>query len=146
MNKKNDVIRWAIQDDAQALSVLNEAFNGVKMPVTEIRNSIDGNHELIAVAAVDEEVIGFACAQIYASFCYREPQGEITEVYVREGARRQGVATALVSFLEEGLRGRGVNSIKVLTGRKNDAAIKTYAGAGFVQQNELVFHKALEPK
>ncbi|WP_244535747.1 GNAT family N-acetyltransferase [Lentibacillus halodurans] len=49
---------------------------------------------------LDEEFVGFACAQSYRSFCYSSAQGEMTELYVEEKARRLGFASSLIALLE----------------------------------------------
>jgi hypothetical protein len=46
--------------------------------------------------------------------------------------------------LEENLRERGVKSIKVLTGRGNEAAIKTYEHCNYVKDDELLLKKKLK--
>lgn len=93
------------------------------------------------MATINDEVIGFGCAQSFKSFCYAEAYGEITEMYVVEAARRNGVASSLISFLESQLRSRGVKSVKILTGRNNKAAINTYERNGFEKDNEVLLYK-----
>lgn len=89
------------------------------------------------------KVVGFACAQCFASFCYREAQGEITEMYVELSARRKGLAVSMITLLEEKLAACGVKNIKILTGSDNDAAIKTYERCGYVQDDELLLQKKI---
>jgi ribosomal protein S18 acetylase RimI-like enzyme len=105
---------------------------------------LNKSNELIAVAITNGKVVGLGCAQSFQSFCYKELQGEITEMYVKEAARRKGIASSLISCLEENLRERGVKSIKVLTGRGNEAAIKTYEHFNYVKDDELLLKKKLK--
>lgn len=72
---------------------------------------------------------------------YAEPLGEITELFVIEEARGQGLGRLIVPFLEDRLRDQGVQSTKVLTGRHNGRAIKTYEKANYKLKNEYVFHR-----
>ncbi|MGM7719712.1 GNAT family N-acetyltransferase [Metabacillus sp. Hm71] len=137
-------VRLATKSDAEALSVLNQEFNGgVRRTVTEIIDSLNQNSELVAVAFINDEAVGFACAQSFSSFCYHELQGEITEMYVRKSARRQGLATSMITLLEEKLCDRGVKEIKVLTGKTNAGAIKTYELSNYEIKNELMLYKEL---
>ncbi|WII38233.1 GNAT family N-acetyltransferase [Paenibacillus thiaminolyticus] len=137
-------VRLATIDDAEALSGLNQAFNGgERRPVAEIIESMNKSGEFIAVATMDGKVAGFACAQRFASFCYREAQGEITEMYVEPSARRKGLAVSMISLLEEKLAAHGVKNIKILTGSDNAAAIKTYERCGYVQDDELLLQKEM---
>ncbi len=136
-------VRLATIHDADALSRLNLEFNGGdKRPASEIIRSLNSNNELVAVATLMNEVIGFGCAQSLNSFCYIEAHGEITELYVKESARRNGVATSLISFLENQLHFRGVTTVKILTGRDNHPAIKTYELSGYVD-DEVMLKKKL---
>ncbi|NHN34539.1 GNAT family N-acetyltransferase [Paenibacillus sp. S3N08] len=135
-------VRLATSKDAEALSRLNQEFNGGdKRPSAEIIESLNKSNELIAVAVISDNVVGFGCAQSFQSFCYKELQGEITEMYVKEAARRKGIAASLISCLEENLIARGVKSIKVLTGRGNEAAINTYEHCNYVKDDELLLKK-----
>ncbi|OZB96581.1 GNAT family N-acetyltransferase [Paenibacillus sp. XY044] len=137
-------VRLASVTDAEELSRLNQAFNGGdKQPPRQIMESLRINNELIAVAEMMGKVVGFGCAQSFYSFCYEEPQGEITELYVEEAARRRGIAGALIFCLEENLRKRGVKSVKVLTGNRNNAAIKTYEHCNYVIDDELMLTKRI---
>lgn len=138
------MVRLATEDDAEELSILNQQFNGGDIiPMPDIKDSLARSNELIAVAVLNGRIVGFACAQSFASFCYRELQGEITELYVQEAARRMGIATSLITLLEKQLHARGVKSIKVLTGRKNDAALRTYELSRYRREGWIALHKQL---
>ncbi len=134
--------RLASIADAEELSRLNQEFNGGDgRPPAQIAKSLNAGNELVAVAEINGRVVGFGCAQSYHSFCYEEPQGEITELYVEEHARRRGIAAAILSCLEDYLGKRGVKEIKVLTGKGNVAAICTYEHSGYVVDDELLLIK-----
>jgi ribosomal protein S18 acetylase RimI-like enzyme len=136
--------RLAAVNDAEQLSELNRQFNGGdRRPVDEVAASIAAGDEVIAVAEIDGQVVGFGCAQSFRSFCYRELLGEITELYVAESHRRKGVASAILACLEEQLKHRGVTEVKVLTGSDNATAIRTYEHCGYVRDDELLLKKEL---
>lgn len=82
-------IRLASPTDASVLDRLNEEFNGVRMPLEEIKYSLEQADEIVAFAYLGDDPVGFACAQSFKSFCYRELVGEITEMYIQERARRR---------------------------------------------------------
>jgi ribosomal protein S18 acetylase RimI-like enzyme len=137
-------IRLASPSDANDLSRLNQEFNGGgQRPSADIFESLNDSAELVAVAEIGGKVVGFGCAQSFRSFCYNGLQGEITELYVAEAAQRKGIATSLIFYLEENLKKRGVKSVKVLTGRRNNAAIKTYEQCNFHQDDGLLLKKKL---
>src|SRR5690554_620 len=112
-------IRWANEDDSESLVTLNAEFNGAGCTVSEIKHSLHKTNELIAMAIIEDVPVGFACAQYYKSFCYRDLQGEITKIYISEAARRKGLGLMLLLFLEQELQVRGVKDVKILTGRNN---------------------------
>ncbi|GIP30905.1 GNAT family N-acetyltransferase [Paenibacillus sp. J2TS4] len=137
--------RPAIEDDAEQLAILNQQFNGGNRRLAaEIVDSMRTCNEIIAVAEIDGQVIGFGCAQSFRSFCYEELLGEITELYVEPSVRRKGVATALITSLEEKLKIRGVTEIKVLTGSRNDRAIRMYERCNYVRDDELLLAKKMD--
>ena len=56
---------------------------------------------------------------------------EVKRMYVRDAARRQGVAGALLVRLEEEARGAGLSWLRLETGENQIAAMQLYARAGF---------------
>ncbi|WP_438350648.1 GNAT family N-acetyltransferase [Paenibacillus sp. FA6] len=143
MKEMNIHIRWVNTNDTADLVMLNYAFNGVGMSIDEVKDNLTLTNELIALAVIDDMPVGFACAQYFKSFCYRGLQGEITELYITEVARGRGLGTLLITFLEEELRARGVTNVKVLTGKKNEIAIKTYERSRYYRQEEVLLQKKL---
>lgn len=143
MKEKTVHIRYANINDAADLVMLNDAFNGVGMSIDEVKDSFTLTNELIALAVIDDLPVEFICAQYFKSFCYRGLQGEITELYITEVARGRGLGTLLINFVEEELKARGVTSVKVLTGRKNEIAIKTYERSRYYRQEEVLLQKKL---
>lgn len=141
--ESNIHLRWATAKEALDLAKLNNEFNGVGITEKEIIENLSYSNELVALAYINDVGIGFACAQYYKSICYSHPYAEITEMFVKEDARRRGIATLLLAFIEEELKLRGVKSVKVLTGKNNGAAIKAYERSNYVKQEEQVLQKKL---
>ncbi|HEY1771065.1 MAG TPA: GNAT family N-acetyltransferase [Chthoniobacterales bacterium] len=56
---------------------------------------------------------------------------ELKRMYVAPGARRGGVAGALVTALEDWARARGYRAMRLETGRRQPAAIHLYERAGY---------------
>lgn len=134
-------IRKATEEDAAELAVLDSEFNGDTVRLEHIIECLENNREIIAVASLDSEIIGFACAQYFKSFCYEDLQGEITELYVREEFRRMGAASALISYLERQLNSIGVEEIKIITNARNDVAKSVYESRGYRLKNWVVLVK-----
>lgn len=138
------LVREAVKEDVPFLIELNDQFNGVRRSREEVEMDLLNAREVIVVAVMEEQVVGFACGQIYKSFCYAEHQAEITEMYIQESARRNGLAGMMIERLEGIFKHSGVKHIKILTGNKNAKAIKTYEKAGYDREDEFVFAKKLK--
>ncbi|WP_246521459.1 GNAT family N-acetyltransferase [Ornithinibacillus massiliensis] len=140
----NKQVRLATVKDAIALSRLNHKFNGgEKIDPEIIKECLHAGNELVVVAVVNEQVVGFACAQSFQTFCYPSSVGEITEMYVEETARGMGLASSMISLLEKELLHRGIQSIKIITGKDNDRAIKTYQKSQYLLEDVVVLEKEL---
>lgn len=144
MSILNLFVREAVREDVPFLIELNDQFNGVRRSRGEVETDLLNGREVIVVAVMEEQVVGFACGQIYKSFCYAEHQAEITEMYIQESARRNGLAGMMIERLERIFNHSGVKHIKILTGNKNAKAIKIYKKAGYDQEDEFVFVKELK--
>jgi len=140
----NLLVREAVEEDIPFLIELNDQFNGVRRSQEEVETDLLNGREVIVVAVMEERVVGFACGQIYKSFCYAEHQAEITEMYIQESARMNGLAGMMIERLEGIFNNSGVKHIKILTGNKNAKAIKTYEKAGYDREDEFVFDKELK--
>lgn len=144
MLKPKLIVRKAVQEDIPSLVELNYLFNGVQRSIGEVETDLLNTSEIIVVAVLGDQVVGYACGQIYKSFCYPEYQAEITEMYIQEFARKNGLAVMTIELLEEIFKNLGVKNIKILTGLNNTKAIKIYEKAGYKQEEEIVFDKDLE--
>ncbi|WP_336780907.1 GNAT family N-acetyltransferase [Paenibacillus illinoisensis] len=138
------LVREAVKEDVPFLIELNDQFNGVRRSREEVETDLLNAREVIVVAVMEERVVGFACGQVYKSFCYTEHQAEITEMYIQESARRNGLAGMMIARLEGIFNNSGVKHIKILTGNKNAKAIKTYEKEGYDREDEFVFAKELK--
>ncbi|WP_017811173.1 GNAT family N-acetyltransferase [Paenibacillus shenyangensis] len=135
----------AAAEHADELAAMNLEFNGVIMEEEQLREYLANRREIILIAMDGEQAAGFICAQVFHSFCYERPNAEITELYVREAAREQGVASRLVRQMEQELRTSGVKTVTILTSSYNEPAWRTYESAGYRTQEETVFQRKLIP-
>jgi putative acetyltransferase len=56
---------------------------------------------------------------------------EVKRIYVRDTARGQGVADAILARIEQEVRGAGLSVLRLETGVRQIAAMRLYARAGF---------------
>jgi ribosomal protein S18 acetylase RimI-like enzyme len=128
---------------------LNNEFNGEGFnenglgTLSHIEKSLESNdHEIVCVSEYDEKVVGFCCVRVNRSMCYMSCSAEITELYVREAYRRNGLATMLLKFAENiCVTEYGASKLQVLTGNDNFPAQELYKALGYTDDEELLFVK-----
>ena len=130
-------------NDAPELKRLNDLFNGEDCNTLEdIENSLKHNErEIVCVAADGNDLVGFCCGQIFRSMCYPINCAEITELFVMDGYRRQGIGKNLLQFTEDILIKRGVKHFHILTSDKNTAAQALYHSRGYADTSEILLDK-----
>lgn len=131
-------VRRARPEDARAVWQMNREFNGETGVSVEgtARLLAESGCEIVLIAEMEMEALGFVCARVCASVCYAEKVGELTELYVRKSARRRGTGKALVMAAVEEMRKAGAGDITVLTGEDNSPAQALYASCGFCPSGE----------
>lgn len=119
--------------DAEALSKLITEFTNLTTTPAQIRRRLvrsqDIEHPI--AAELDGHVVGFASLRIVNTLGEDAPYAEISELFVSEPYRRQGIARALMTELEVRARAAGANSMAVLTAADNDTAVALYRAMGF---------------
>ncbi|MDL2232855.1 GNAT family N-acetyltransferase [Ruminococcaceae bacterium OttesenSCG-928-L11] len=131
-------IRGAVPGDAAQLYQLNTLFNGPgSQSVEAMAATLSRGGELVLVAAGADRLLGFCCGQLKESFCYSEPAGEITELYVRRECRRNGIARALIGAMGDALRQQGAEAVTLLTGADNFRARALYESCGYRTSGEV---------
>jgi len=138
-------IRVAQLEDAVALAALNQEFNTPPTTPDQILSYLSsGWHtELVLVAEVAGQVVGFACLQVLASVCYAQPWAELTELYVQEAYRRRGIGRALICEAERLAQQDGATDMLVHTGVANEAGQALYQALGYSLQAHVSLQKRL---
>lgn len=134
-------VRPARPSDAPQLQELNCLFNGEGVSdeaLTRRRLSAPGPERCL-VCECGDRLLGFVCAICFPSFCYVDPVGELTELFVRPDERRMGIGQALVRAMIDQLRSEGVVDIRLLTGQDNHAAQALYEQCGFRPVDERCY-------
>jgi len=126
-------IRLAYLTDAQELQRLTNIFNeGESNTVEGIEESLRKNkQEIVCVAADGDKLVGFCCGQLQISMCYAYDYAVITEFYVSDEYRRQGVGRRLLVTLEAEFNKRGVTHFHIATDDANVAALALYHSCGY---------------
>ncbi len=140
------MVRKAIVDDAEQLRILNNEFNGEgETTIENIKKSLMKNQQEVVI--VDDEngvLTGFVCVQLKRSFCYNEYMPEITEVYVRSGYRKQGIASKMIVFAEKYcIEKYPLHQYELLTGEENPIAQSLYEKLGYTKDTEIHLSKLI---
>jgi len=143
MNEKI-TISIASVDDAYAISRLNLLFNEVDESAENIaaRMSDPNCVETVILAKVVDEAVGFALVRVVPSVLYAAPHTELTELYVMEEFRQQGIASDLIAIAEQVAVQKGARSILVQTGDDNLSALALYKKHGY-EEYDLTLKKKL---
>lgn len=144
--KKNDQ-NWRIRNfqfprDYQAvIDLWSHAGDGVHLgrsdTLEEIKKKVDFDPELFLVAENGSEIIG----AVMGGFDGR--RGLVYHLAVRQDARRQGIASALMDELENRLRAKGCLRVYLLVTRDNIEAREYYEKRGWECMDILTYAKNL---
>lgn len=122
-------IGLAVRSDAEAIARLSrdEVERGLRWAWTagRVRHAIGDPDTNVVVARHAGAVVGFALMK------YGSDQAHLLLLAVHPAQRRKGIATALLSWLEETLRVAGVVAVQVEVRASNHAARAFYARLGY---------------
>ena len=130
--------------DILSVTMQHNEFNGQgNTSIDCIRASLLNNKQEVVVVAQEKEALaGFVCVQLKKSFCYDEYMPEITEAYVRPEYRKQGLASAMITFAEKYCKERyALHKYELLTGKKNTVAQSVYDKLGYKDDHEIHMSK-----
>jgi ribosomal protein S18 acetylase RimI-like enzyme len=127
-------VHRAVLGDEGEVARFDESFDNRVLPDETSRFLEDERHHLL-LGYLDDRPAGFVSA---VEVFHPDKRSELflNEVAVIEGARRRGVARALVDDLKRIGRERGCVSIWVLTDEDNAAAMHLYQSTGGVWNGE----------
>ncbi len=138
-------LRIAESADAPAIARLNLLFNGCSEPAEHYAARLVDPRRVDTplLALVAGIAVGMANLRLLAPVFYPEPYAELTELYVEEAYRRQGLGRALVEYAERLARQVGAEEIFILTGAGNAGAQAFYRTLGY-QADDIAFSKNLK--
>jgi ribosomal protein S18 acetylase RimI-like enzyme len=127
------LLRDVREADAEAIAQLITEFTQLTTSAAQIQQRLVRSRgiEHPIVAEIDGNVVGFASLRLLYYLGGDAPYAEISELFVSERYRRQGIARALMTELEGRARAAGASSLDVLTAADNDMAIALYRAMGF---------------
>ena len=96
------------------------------------------------VARDGDNIIGFAEASIrrdYVNGCATTPVAFLEAIYVRENARRKGVARALILAVENWARSRGLSELASDAFLANSQSHRMHQALGFSETERVVYFR-----
>jgi GNAT superfamily N-acetyltransferase len=131
-------IRARIADSTDAEGIaqlvrLNALFNGASDTPEQIATRLTDPRrvETIFLAEINIRIVGFAALRVVPCVFFAEPYAELTELYVEESGRRQGVGRALIAHVEKLAREAGARQMLILTDFYNHPAQSLYRSMGY---------------
>ena len=137
-------IRAARANDAVEIARLNLAFNGVtdspEAYAARLADPRRVDHPILAL--LDERAVGQANLRLAPNVFYAEPYAELSELFVEEAHRRQGIARALIQAAERLAVESGARQMVILTDFYNHPAQQLYRALGF-QHHDIALVKEI---
>ena len=138
-------IRRAKLADELALFALVRQFPGAALPsneafATSLRLKLKDNDALVAVAALDDRLVGYIAGDAHETFYAGGKIAWVDEILVLESERRQGIGRALMREFENWAAGGRCRMVGLAT----DAAASFYEELGF-EPGAGYFKRYLKP-
>lgn len=153
MYTRGMVVRMATRSDEEAMVGMIGLLFSVERDFTPDPDVQRAGLRLLlasadAAAFVAEDEVGGApfgmvTVQLLASTAVGAPSGLLEDLYVAEGRRRDGVASALVAAAEGWCRSRGARRLQLLADEGNAGALAFYEARGFARTRMAARKKAL---
>ncbi|MDX9954460.1 MAG: GNAT family N-acetyltransferase [Anaerolineae bacterium] len=127
------VIRPAQEADAAALATLATEFTGLLVTPDQMRARLQRSRgiEHPFIAELEGTVVGFASLRLLPYLGEDVPYAEISELFVTQCCRRQGIARTLMAEMEAVALAAGATGLTVLAAPDNTIALAVYRSAGF---------------
>jgi ribosomal protein S18 acetylase RimI-like enzyme len=102
----------------------------------------------IVMARAEADAVGFACAWVAQDDdpLIRDDariHAYVSDIFVDQGWRRQGIASLLLDEVEARMRSRGCSRVRVCSKAANQLAVACYTARGY-RPYEIVFTKRLD--
>jgi ribosomal protein S18 acetylase RimI-like enzyme len=132
---------YSESDQDSVVELWSDVFPGPppwNHPVSDIRRKVALQRDLFLVATVGADLIGTAMAG------YDGHRGWVYYVGVSPEHRRQGVGTALMKVVEQGLARLGCPKLNLQVRAHNAQAVSFYRSLGFEIEERVSMGKRLE--
>ena len=136
-------LRLATIEDAEVIFNMCRQFNNTTSATTlaQVETFIKSGVEIISLAIYDDRPVGFVTGRVEHHLSFGQPIGTISELFVCEAYRKQGIATKLFQHMEQEFLQRDVNRYRVFTTADNKNAVKFYHNQNYQRFDAVMFRK-----
>lgn len=99
--------------------------------------NLDTNREIVFVANMDENVVGYVHAEIY-NLLYCESMVNILGIAVTASCRRYGAGTALINAVEDWAKSLGIYTVRLNSGAARSDAHAFYRAMGYINEKDQI--------
>ena len=138
-----DIRLAEISDVFELLRLASLYTDGNCNTIDGIEASLKSNtQEIVCVAADVDKLVGFCCGQIQVSMCNEYDYAVITECYISDDYRQQGIGKRLITAIEAEFINRDITLFQVATVNANTAALALCRSCGY-KENSIMLEKRL---
>ena len=142
------MIREAIPSDAPANAQISSDVLGYPCTATfvaERLEQMDTQQEVVFVAEVDDQVVGYLHAQIYRTL-YMDAMVNLLGLAVLESMQKKGIGRALLEHAEQWAIDHGIFWMRLNSGASRTGAHAFYRTMGYTdEKTQIRFFKQLHP-
>jgi ribosomal-protein-alanine N-acetyltransferase len=127
-------LRDAIEDDLQAIHMIEDQVYSTPWTLNFIRIIFHINKDLFIVASKKDEIIGYAIGEIKKIDKNENPKkaGHVLNIAVKSQFQGVGVGTKLLDKLEQRFTNKGANISYLEVRESNELAQRVYRNRGYV--------------
>jgi GNAT superfamily N-acetyltransferase len=97
----------------------------------------DNSHSVLVAETSDSQIVGYGSAHWLPYLFLHGPEGLVSELFVRESARGQGVGRELLRNIEKEARARGCARLSLINLRNRESYMRQfYVKAGWEERPE----------
>lgn len=134
------IIRKANRLDAPAIAQINSDVLGYPCTATfvaERLEQVDAQQEVVFVAEVDDQVVGYLHAQIYRTL-YMDAMVNLLGLAVLEAMQMKGIGRALLEHAEQWAMEHGIFWMRLNSGATRTGAHAFYRTMGYTQEKRQI--------
>jgi GNAT superfamily N-acetyltransferase len=114
---------------------IEEASRQVKFHIEQCR--ADNSHSAFVAETPDDQIVGYGSVHWLPYLFLRGPEGYVSELFVREAARGQGIGRQLLKTIETEAKARGCVRLSLINLRNRESYLRQfYIKAGWEERPE----------